>query len=63
MNDQDILLNTIIGNFEDETYASFYECLEDENFYSLAKKILNNERQDADLISNELIEYANENLI
>ena len=38
MNDQDILLNTIIGNFEGETYASFYECLEDENFYSLAKK-------------------------
>jgi len=63
MNDQDILLNTIIGNFEDETYASFYECLKDENFYSLAIKILNNERQDADLISNELIEYANENLI
>tara|TARA_R110002074_G_scaffold391133_1_gene575627 strand:+ start:185 stop:376 length:192 start_codon:yes stop_codon:yes gene_type:complete len=63
MNDQDILLNTVIGNFEGETYASFYGCLGDENFYSFVKEILNDEGQDADLISNELIEYANENLI
>ena len=61
--EQDIFLNTVIGNFESETYANFYECLSDEKFYSLATQLLNNKKQDIDLISNELIEYANENLI
>jgi hypothetical protein len=63
MSEKDILLNEIIGNFESETYANFHECLEDDAFYSLAKKLLNDTDQDTDLISNELIEYANENLI
>jgi hypothetical protein len=61
--EKDIFLNTVIGNFESETYASFHECLNDEKFYSLAKSLLNSKKQDINLISNELIEYANENLI
>ena len=61
---KNFLINCVISDVETETTAIFDELMEDDSFKRLAKKLCKNiNEKNYSSISNELSEYANNNLI
>jgi hypothetical protein len=58
------LLNCVASDFENETFANFNECLQDETFKKMVKELGKNITQsNFNQMTKKLIDYANENLI